>query len=260
MLNVRAFTLVELLAVLGIIAILAVLAFPTIGNLMRKGKESKSLHNLRQWGIGVVCYSSDNNQLLPYEGTHENPTWAQVADSGNERTWFNVIPPYVGSKALKELSPAERSDLYKSGKPTIFQCPLATWQGNEASAGGPRFSYAFNSKIFGSGRGEPIYVYQLTDHGGPNVNRRTIGPSTVAMLVATRASTREPKLMPGMNNDAGTALSYTRRASARTGGKVPIVFFDGSLRLFKPTEIMDSNGRNIPTSPVIWDPWAPDDT
>ena len=255
--RIRAFTLVEILVVLGILALLAALGVPAIQGIQNKGLDAKSLSNLRQWGIGANLYMSDSNQELPYEGGEENPTWAQLAQPQNERAWFNVVPPYVGMPALKDLTPEQRANLYTPRGGLIFQCPRAKWEGNEASASGPRFSYAFNSKIF-SGPSR-IMAFQLKDHGGPNMNRRLIGPSTVPMMLGARASRREPKLMPGMNNDVGTALAYTRRASARTGGRVPIVFFDGSVRTFAPSEIMNSNGRNIPTSPVIWNPWNPDE-
>ena len=253
------FTLTEMLVVIAIMAIVAALALPAVTTVQKKGLASKSLANLRQWGVGLLAYLSDSNQELPYEGAEENPTWAQVASAANERAWYNVIPPYVDMPGMKDLTAAQRAQMYHRGNPNILQCPLARWNGNEATLNGPRFSYAFNSKLFGSGNPSKIFVYHLTDYQSNNVNRRVVGPSTVAMLLGARASTKEPKLMPGMNNDTGTPLAYTRRASARTGGKVPIVFFDGSVRSFVPREIMDNNGRNINTSPVIWNPWNPDE-
>lgn len=254
----RAFSLLEILVVVAILGLLAALALPGLSKFITKGRETKSLSNLRQWGAALTSYLVDSNQELPFEGAEESPTWAQVASAANEKAWYNVLPPYVGMKGMKDLLPAERAQLYGGGFPTILQCPLARWQGNEASAPGPKFSYAFNSKIFASGRPNQIFIHQLRDQGGPNVNNRQIGPSKVPMILGARASLREPKLMPGMNDEVGTVLSYTRRASGRTGGRVAIVFFDGSVRTYAPHEIMDSNGRNIPTSPVIWDPWLPD--
>lgn len=262
-LNRRAFTLIELLAGIGIVAVLAALLLPVTTGMINKGKDTKCLSNLRQWGVALNLYLAESNAELPFEGNEENPTWAQVLSAENTRSWYNVLPPYVDQKPLRDLTAADRRLIYSGVKAGIFQCPRAIWQGNEKDRSGPTFSYAFNSKIFGSSS-EQKRVVQLTYNGGANLNGRVVAPSTVPMLVDTRCSTKEPKAVSGMNNDVGTAQSYTRRLSTRhasaytKNGVAQIVFFDGSVRGFKSTEIMDSNGRNIVTSPVVWNPWDPD--
>jgi len=61
-----AFTLVELLAVIAVIAILAALLLPAMSSARIKARETACLSNLRQVGIGIVLYSSDNNGNIPY--------------------------------------------------------------------------------------------------------------------------------------------------------------------------------------------------
>jgi prepilin-type N-terminal cleavage/methylation domain-containing protein/prepilin-type processing-associated H-X9-DG protein len=260
-----AFTLVELLVVLGILVLLLAIATPVAVGTMARGREAQCMGNLRQWGIALNLYLSDHMGHIPYEGWRENPTWTEVRDPRNRNSWFNVLPPYVDQPPLAQFEASQARQLYtRHGYGGILQSPAAKWSGNEASRPGPVFSYAFNSQIYASGMDHNTTVRITNIHGdaltgeGTNQNRRTVGPSTVPMLFTARASLAEPRAVPGMNNDAGTAYAYTRRASARHNGRVAIVFLDGSVRTFEPLEIMDSNGRNIASSPVIWNPWDPD--
>jgi len=62
----RAFTLVELLVVLVIISILAALLLPALTAARSKARRTGCLSNLRQVGIGVMLYASDNNGYIPY--------------------------------------------------------------------------------------------------------------------------------------------------------------------------------------------------
>ncbi len=258
-----AFSLIELLTVVGIVAVLAALVTPAVSAVRNKGKDTKCLSNLRQWGIALNSYLADSQGRLPADGNEDSPSWANVASVANTNAWYNILPPYVGIAPLKDFTAAERALLYTGQKASIFQCPRATWAGNERTASGPIFSYAFNSKIF-TGDSPTVLISQLTDQGVNNANNRQIAPSVIPMIVDTRASTKEPKAVTGMNNEYGTAKSYTRRLSNRhsaantTKGTINIVFFDGSVRSFRASEIMDSSGRNIATSPIVWEPTAPD--
>ena len=62
----RAFTLVELLVVIAILAILMALLLPSLASAREKGYRTACLSNLRQMGISIQAYASDNDGKIPY--------------------------------------------------------------------------------------------------------------------------------------------------------------------------------------------------
>jgi len=63
--NHAAFTLIELLVVVAILGILITLVATFAPGAIMRGKEAKSLNNMRQVGAGFQLYVSDNDFFLP---------------------------------------------------------------------------------------------------------------------------------------------------------------------------------------------------
>lgn len=59
--NSRGFTLIELLIVVAIIGIIAAIAIPNLLNAIDRGKQKRTMADLRSVGTAVETYSIDNN-------------------------------------------------------------------------------------------------------------------------------------------------------------------------------------------------------
>jgi type II secretory pathway pseudopilin PulG len=58
--------LIELLVVIAIIAILAALLLPALASARDQGRKAACLSNLRQMGIGLINYATDNDGRIPF--------------------------------------------------------------------------------------------------------------------------------------------------------------------------------------------------
>ncbi len=92
-----AFTLIEMLVVIAIIALLASLIIPAVTGTLARAKKTSAMSNLRQLGIGVVAYATDNNGRFPRGGFQ--PLY-----------WHNDIYPYVGNDPSVFRDPAGHTE------------------------------------------------------------------------------------------------------------------------------------------------------
>ena len=78
--GLRAFTLVELLAVIAVISVLAALLLPTMELALEQSRRTVCAGNHRQLYLSVSCYASDWNDRMPYQAI----TWTlgNVIDGG----------------------------------------------------------------------------------------------------------------------------------------------------------------------------------
>src|SRR5882762_7978208 len=89
----RAFTLIELLVVIAIIAILAALLLPALSSAKERGKRTKCISNLRQFGISWTVYANDHNQTImetmETSGAYRHPAVVSMRNTPN-RTFFTL--------------------------------------------------------------------------------------------------------------------------------------------------------------------------
>lgn len=115
----RAFTLVELLAVLGVIGMVAAVVVPAALQAMGRARSGQCQEQMRQWGVAFALYADEHEGALPRRGQGVQP----LRQIDRAEDWFNALPGYIGSAAYGELiardaRPAERSR-------SVFICPAA---------------------------------------------------------------------------------------------------------------------------------------
>ena len=107
----RGFTLIELLVVVAIIGVLAAILFPAFSRARENGRATSCASNLKQIGLALTQYESDNDGYYPTAGgTIE---WDEIdnAPNGTKRaSWMQQIDPYLKSRQILRCPSDSRSD------------------------------------------------------------------------------------------------------------------------------------------------------
>jgi prepilin-type N-terminal cleavage/methylation domain-containing protein len=135
--RVRAFTLVELLAVIGVIGVLASLFLPVFGATRRTAREAVSVGNLRQLAVATHSYIADNRGFFPPGMSFDNNTrWhgARASVSAPFDPARGWLGPYLGRDGRVKVCP-EFAALELA--PGSFETGAGGYGYNLAYLGGP---------------------------------------------------------------------------------------------------------------------------
>ena len=115
----KGYTLTELLVVVVIIAILIALIFPLVTSMREKARSAKCVQNLRQIGIGLHRFISDNNGRLPNGGS--DVSWLRDPETKDPygMCWYDA----AAQNMSRENYSMRFNDPNAQPLPDCFGCP-----------------------------------------------------------------------------------------------------------------------------------------
>lgn len=210
------FTLIELLTVIAIIGILAAILIPVVGRVREHGRRAACISNLRQIGMSVHLFASENDGRVP---TIEGGNWP----------W--------------DISYAAMANLIRyGGEQDMFYCPSgppeAQSEGwdfatNPALQSGFRFT-TYVYFFYPPGRGiSALYANRSVNAPNSPADARQIGTGRTAQRVIPTEAMRELAMDAVFNAPVTGGAATPHRSNHTSEGTAPggghIVFLDGHV-------------------------------
>lgn len=218
--HLAAFTIIELLVVITILSILAALLSPALKNARDKARQIACMNNLRQFGLGIQCWSSDHSgELYPY---CPGATWYWWGRS-NEFGEGAAFAPYVGNAhglyhweilycpSISAASPG----IYASAPPNWADCPYGS------------LGYAMNREVY---RADPPLTFS---NFGSDLSRVIV-------------------LMDASGQYSIDVWSGVSSAGARHGGFHNTLFMDGHVATLAPAEVKNDQANFQPLARMLY--------
>ncbi len=234
----QAFTLIELLVVIAIIAILAAILFPVFAQAKLSAKRTVDLSNLKQLGLGITMYVSDNESY---------PMMSSPATQVPRTRWPDAIFAYVKSEQMF-VGPLAGREMFTRA---FAHAPLMLYGGygyNYQYLGNSRFvagNPAFPFTISDTAVAAPAETVALAGTKGVRRNDGSLGGGeyVVDPPVPSQKGSGRPSGFYGQGAECGTSCRSLPFASANN--RVTVAWCDGHASTKHERQLDDMSGDGI---------------
>ncbi len=205
----KGFTLIELLVVIAIIALLMAIIMPALKRVKEQARSVICKANLRQWGLIVSLYSSDNDGKMQDNAEGTPYLGGNYANGPNPRVWYRFFETYYQD-------------------PEIMRCPSANTPSPDTTLFDPTCYRGYSNKAYMT-----QHANGDEDIGSYAMNAWIQNPTQNSLNATTRA----------FDNNYGEY--FWRSVNVKNAAAIPI-FLDASYRSLNP---IASDGNQAPQEP-----------
>jgi len=230
--------------VISIIALLIGILLPVLGSTRAAARNVQCLSNLKQWGIALAIYVTENNGYMPSE---HPPGTTSPADDTNKGRWYNALPPQVGLLEYHEVfAPGTPEDVFT--EQNIWWCPEARKESGKPTATGTGRSFDYTWS----------YVLNGTNTYPPNYDQDHVRidsvPTTSDTLVISEPSGRDEgisinNLDPDRHADRNINILFLDSHVAGVNAEDANTLYSG------PGEAIDAPHYTTAEGDVVWGPF-----
>ncbi|MFA6961408.1 MAG: prepilin-type N-terminal cleavage/methylation domain-containing protein [Opitutaceae bacterium] len=216
----RAFTLVELLAVLAIVGILAAIIIPVTASMRANARTSTCASNLRQLGVAGLLYAQDHQGRF---------STSRLYNPSNHATEPGVVD-YVISDYGSYVNNTNKIYVDSINKSSVFTCPSFS-------------DYAFSSALQGLRQTYSVSLTASNNAAGGTVALRyvkaVVNPSKTAWIMdgAWESGSGWFASVIGYNQ----LSTYLPKLQYPHDGKENVLFVDGHVALIPRDQMLDAN-------------------
>jgi prepilin-type N-terminal cleavage/methylation domain-containing protein/prepilin-type processing-associated H-X9-DG protein len=247
------FTLIELLVVIAIIAILAGMLLPSLARAKESGRAAFCKSNLRQLALGILMYSDENRDYLPWPGGVDRnlePDWV----FGGQPSTETAVPARWKDPGYGHHAESGSIFTYVTSRPrvvphrdrytnsfAVYQCPSTGPIGRAL-----RVNFSMNADL---------------DAHVDLANRRNTGPRGVQLTAMSSASQKfllvqeSPETMHNAAFHPGSDASAIKGKFVVHNGRVHFAFADGHIEAIRKQKVQDMLLDHQNLEKIYFDPF-----